>query len=114
VSNDVLAQIEDAYRQMATSARYRPEAPSDGMGNVTVPEDQLDLDGEARDYAARYLDEEKRGAFRVGFPNFPDRPALIWIIEAARLVNGGDPARARELLGMADAALAQSKTNLRF
>jgi hypothetical protein len=111
VSTDVQDQIEDAYRQMAKDALYRPAAPSDGMGNISS---QGDLDQEARDYAARYWADEKQQKFWVGCPNFPDRPALIWIIEAARVLNGGDPARARKLLEMADAALATSRTDVRI
>ncbi len=44
---------------MAREARYRPAAPSDGFGNITVPEDELDLDAEARAYAERWSREEE-------------------------------------------------------
>lgn len=45
---NVHEQIRNAYRRMAAEAHYRPTAPSDGMGSITVP---LDLQAEATAYA---------------------------------------------------------------
>lgn len=82
-------QIEDAYRAMATEAKYRPAAPSDGFGNLAVPDDELDLDAEARDYATRWWSEEDAGRFHIGSADFPTRKAMIYAVEAARLMAGG-------------------------
>jgi hypothetical protein len=79
---------------MAAQARYRPAAPSDGLGNIPFPDAELDLDAEATDYAERWGKEEDSGDFHVGSANFPTRPAMMYCIEAARLLacgSDGDP-----------------------
>jgi hypothetical protein len=106
--NDVCrTQIEAAYRRMALEARYRPAAPSDGFGHITVPDRQLNLEAEAEAYAEHWWKEEDGLAFWIGCPNFPARPAMIYAIEAARLVCGPPSARryAKRLLRMALAEL---------
>lgn len=82
-------QIEDIYRRLAKEGRYRPAAPSDGMGGVLVPEEELDLDAEAADYAERWRAEEDSGRYHIGSCSKDDRPAFIFSIEAARLIAGG-------------------------
>ena len=82
-------QIEDAYREMARRAQYRPAAPSDGYGNITVPIEDLDLDAEARAYAQLWNDEEDEQVFRLGCCDFTLRPAVIFAVEAVRLLNCG-------------------------
>jgi len=94
-------QIEDIYRRLAEEGRYRPAAPSDGLGNVAVPEEELDLDAEAADYAERWWEEEDSGEYRIGVPSHGDRQALIFTIEAARLICGTDRAHAARLLRLA-------------
>lgn len=96
-------QIEDAYREMVERARYRPAAPSDGLGNVAVPLEELDLEAEARDYAERWLAEEDRHEFYVGVPDYSTAVPMVWTIEAARLMCGMPEhyARAVTLLEMA-------------
>ena len=91
------------YQRMASF--YRPSAPSDGFGNITVPAAELDLDAECRDYAAAWLAEEDRRRFRVGCPSYPGRPALVYVIEAARNICGMQPETARKLLELALAEL---------
>lgn len=86
---DILDQIKDAYRLMATRAKYRPAAPSDGLGNITVPEDQLDLEIEAASYARRWWREEDGTTFQLGCCDYPTRAATIFAIEAARMMCGG-------------------------
>ncbi len=100
---DIERQIATAYRRMAREARYRPAAPSDGLGNITVPDAELDLDAEARQYAARWWEQEDEHTWVLGCANYPDRPAMILALEAARLCcSGGDaPSYARRLLQMA-------------
>lgn len=58
-------QIETAYVQMAEEARYRPAAPSDGFGHITVPLEDLDLDAEARAYARSWDRDEDAGEYWV-------------------------------------------------
>ncbi len=94
-------QIADAYRAMARRARYRPAAPSDGLGNITVPDEQLDLEGECDAYTRHWYREEEAQAFRIGCCDFSARPALIYTVEAARMTCGMEYDVAMELLKMA-------------
>jgi hypothetical protein len=87
-----------AYRRMAREAHYRPAAPSDGFGNITG---RLNLDREARDYAADWRGDEDRRQYNLGCPSFEDRETLIFIVEAARLLCGVQRRGAAELLRMA-------------
>jgi len=100
---DGLAQVNAAYRAMAEF--YRPMAPSDGFGNLLVPFEELDLDAEASEYEQRWTREEDAGSYHAGCPNRPDRPALIFTVEAARCICGQDKNSARRLLSMALEAL---------
>lgn len=103
-------QVDAAYRTMATEVRYRPEAPSDGFGNITGA---LDLVAESESYAANWFTEESGCEFSIGCPDFRRRKALIYTIEAARLVCGaldsGDVERARKLLALADSELRRGE-----
>lgn len=92
-------QLDHTYRQMA--GFYRPAAPSDGFGNITVPAGELDLDAECASYAESWQSEEKTGRFGIGCPSFEDRPAMVYVIEAARNICGMAPGTARKLLEMA-------------
>ncbi len=100
---NVERQIADAYRRMAVEARYRPAAPSDGFGNITVAEELLDLDAEAREYAARWWQQEDKRRFTLGCANYEERTAMIFALEAARFCCSGLGSRpfARQLLEMA-------------
>jgi hypothetical protein len=79
-------QIGRAYRRMAEF--YRPAAPSDGFGNLAVPQEELDLDAEAREYTQRWWEEENNGNYWIGSCNHATRPATIYAVEAARLMCG--------------------------
>jgi hypothetical protein len=107
VTQEQLANIATAYRVMAREARYRPAAPSDGMGNITEPLDQLDLDSEALCYAREWLIEEEEGTFWIGCTDFTLAPATVYAIEAARNLCAGLLGRvtAKRLLIMALAEL---------
>ncbi|WP_416957791.1 hypothetical protein ACNKF0_09430 [Nocardioides sp. T5] len=95
-------QVVDAYRRMASEVRYRPAAPSDGMGNMVMPEAELLLDEEAAAYARRWLAvEDDDGTFDVGTPDVDARPALVFTVEAARLTAGAVFEPAVQLLRMA-------------
>ncbi len=84
----------EAYLAMATRADYRPSAPGDGMGHVTLTKEQSKDDArlaqEARAYAERFNAEENTRAFFIGCSNFDTNKALIWTIEAARALCGGN------------------------
>jgi len=83
----IFEQIRRVYLLMA-EAGYRPAAPSDGFGNITVPVQKLDIEQEARDFAARWSQDEDSQVYRLGCANFPFRPAMILALEAARLACG--------------------------
>jgi hypothetical protein len=105
--NEAFEQIRSAYKEMASQARYRPAAPSDGLGNITVSEAQLNLEREAADYANHWWNEEDRCVFNIGCCDFPSRRATIYAIEAARNMcagRGGDTT-ALALLKMAVAEM---------
>jgi hypothetical protein len=100
-------RIREAYLQMAEKAKFRPEAPSDGFGNIQLEEPEL-LDSarlakEADAYATRFIAEENTTQFHVGVSNFTTNRALVYTIEAARLLCGGSSgdAYAQKLLEMA-------------
>jgi len=96
-----IPKVEDTYRLMASEARYRPAAPSDGLGNITVPIDQLDLDEEARRYALRHLTEESGQNYWIGLTGGSDVGTQPLIIEAARSLCAGEYELARKLLELA-------------
>jgi hypothetical protein len=102
VPTDCREQIEAAYRRMA-DAGYRPAAPSDGLGNITVPVDELDVDAEAHQYATHWWAEEDMTIFTLGRANYPQRAAMIFAVEAARLccVGGNAATVAHRLLELA-------------
>ena len=85
-------RFQDAYRHMAAIG-YRPAAPSDGMGTITVPLEQLDLDDEARRYARRFIAEEHTRTFWLGVTDYTTNRAFAWTVEAARLMCAGPMVR---------------------
>lgn len=104
ISAEPYAQVTDAYRKMATEVLYRPAAPSDGLGNITVPLESLDLDAEADRYACKWWEQED-SEFVLGCAEYSLRPAMVFAVEAARMACGGDRDRMVRLLRMAlDAA----------
>lgn len=103
-------RFADAYRQMAAIG-YRPGAPSDGCGHITVPLDELDLDAEAARYARRFIVEEDTRTFWLGVTHYASNRAFVWTVEAARLMCGGaidHPHLVPELLRMAIAEYEQA------
>jgi hypothetical protein len=92
---------------MAEEARYRPSAPGDGVGNISVADEELDLQSEIVDYVKRWVGEEDKLFFRIGQCNGPTRSATIFAIEAARQMCSGNSGNdtARDLLRMALAEL---------
>jgi hypothetical protein len=104
------AQVVDAYLKMAEHARYRPQAPSDGFGHITMPLAELDIDEEAREYAQAFWDSESESWWFIGCANFTQRTAMVYFIEAARACCSSDPDLARDLATLAIAELKDQKT----
>jgi hypothetical protein len=83
-----LERIAEAYKMMAELG-YRPAAPSDGFGGITVPLPELELDIEAREYAQRFIAEEDTDRYFAGSTNYTFNRAAVLALEAFRLLNGG-------------------------
>jgi len=99
------SRYREAYLTMAREARYRPQAPGDGMGHVSLTRKQIDdpelLQREATAYALKFNEEENSRSFWIGCSDFITNRAFIWTIEAARSLAGGKPDLALDLLNMA-------------
>ena len=99
------SRYREAYLRMAKEADYRPQAPGDGMGHVSLTRKQLTdpelLQREATAYALRFNKEENEMTFAIGCSDFCTNRAFIWTIEAARALAGGKPDLALDLLNMA-------------
>jgi hypothetical protein len=89
VSVGIDQQISFAYRAMAREAKYRPAALSDGFGNITVPEEKLNLNKEVSDYTKSWWKQEDDCKFWIGCCNFETRAATIYAVEAAQQMCGG-------------------------
>ena len=81
-------RFAEAYKMLAELG-YRPDAPSDGLGNITVPYTELDLDAEAREYARRFEEEEDTGHYWGGCTDYRFNRAAVLALEAFRLMNAG-------------------------
>jgi hypothetical protein len=85
-------RIREAYLAMAKQARYRPQSPRDGGGNIQLSEkearNQARLESEASEYAEIFLREEERTVFYIGVSNWETNRAFVYTIEAARLLCG--------------------------
>jgi hypothetical protein len=103
LSKGIVEQISAVYRSMVKDARYRPAAPSDGCGNITVPTEKLNLEEECLKYSGRWWEEEDRQLYRLGCCNYSTRPSAILAIEAVRNLNAGNMGNqtALELLQLA-------------
>jgi hypothetical protein len=75
-------RIREAYIEMATRAHYRPEA----AGGSSTDDD---LEDEANSYTKRFITEEQSTQFHIGVSDFTTNRALVYTIEAARLLCGG-------------------------
>src|ERR1700680_1686531 len=98
-------RIREAYINMVTEGRYRPQAPSDGMGTVLLTEEELAdpqvLAEEASDYAATFIRQETSSRFDIGTSNYSTNRALVYTIEAAKNLCGAADHVALKLLKMA-------------
>lgn len=89
VSPEKMQRIADAYQKMA-ALHYRPAAPSDGFGNITVLEDELDIGKEIHNYTLRFLEEDDRCTYDIGCTDFRFIRSFMWSLEAIRLMCAGD------------------------
>lgn len=100
-----MERFQDAYLMMAKTARYRPAAPSDGMGTALLTKEEADdperLKEEARQYAIQFIKEEDEMEFDIGCTNYRTNRATVFIIEAARALCGVKDELAIDLLEMA-------------
>ena len=98
-------RIREAYITMASRVNYRPAAPNDGMGTIELSTKELNdekrLSREASDYAKRFMAEENTRSFVIGVSQYGFNRALVYTIEAARLLCAGESALAFKLLEMA-------------
>ncbi len=105
-------KIAEAYLAMAKHAKYPPEAPTDGCGNIQLSTAEIGnqerLRREASAYAIRFMREEDGHVFRLGVSNFVTKEAFVWAIEAARSLAAAENRVALRLLKMAVADLEQS------
>jgi hypothetical protein len=93
------------------AAFYRPGAPGDGLGNVSLTKDQVRdqsrLIREATEYAVQFAAEEDGDRnFYIGCSDFRTNKAFFWCIEAARLIAGAGYKDAMRLLRMATKEIA--------
>lgn len=86
---EIFEQIRSAYKDMAQQAKYRPAAPSDGLGHITVPVAELNIEREAAAYAKQWWKQEDDCSYSLGCCDFRTRRAAIFATEAAHLMNGG-------------------------
>jgi hypothetical protein len=102
-------RIRDAYLQMADKVHFRPQAPSDGFGNVQLTDEEIAdperLAKEANAYVQRFVEQEKSLHFRIGTGDWTNARALVYAIEAAKALCGGASSidLAIKLLNMATA-----------
>lgn len=93
IPDEQLMRFVEAYLMMATRANYRPGAPGDGCGNISLSADELaDADRlrrEAFKYALRFQKEEDGCEFRIGCSDFRTNRAFMFVIEAARQLASG-------------------------
>ena len=84
-------RLREAYIAMSKRAEYRPAAPIDGCGNITlsgeVLADPQQLGKEAAHYATEFINEGYR--FWIGVSDFSTNRALVYTIESARNLWGG-------------------------
>jgi hypothetical protein len=106
-------RYREVYLAMARHAGYRPAAPRDGYGGITLTQEELldpaVLEAEARRYAADFVKQDDAMKYPIGCPAFTFNKAFCLAIEAARIMCGGlvsihgfdNAAAARALLTMA-------------
>jgi hypothetical protein len=108
-----IERFAEAYLEMAKRAKYRPAAPGDGMGNVSLSDEEARdpdrLMREAKEYAARFLEADNATKHSIGVSNYTTNRALVYVIEAARSLCGAADSLALDLLQMAIDEIKRSK-----
>jgi hypothetical protein len=130
---DEFSRFRQAYLAMAKQANYRPAAPIDASGKVTlsveelVDPERLAYDAEAAvsyaaevwagriwreeavSYANEFLDEKNTQRFWIrGGSHWDHHRALVYTIEAARQLNSGADG-ADSAIRLLEMALAEAK-----
>lgn len=95
MSIGTVEQIADAYRRMVLRAGHRP------MNAGKVIAEHQDLDADIVRYVPYWWEQENKQEYSIGCPDWSDRKALIWTVEAAGLICGGALRKAAKLLRMA-------------
>ncbi|WP_313450716.1 hypothetical protein [Brevibacterium casei] len=108
VTAEVFEQIADTYRRMSRM-KFRPAIQGDWFGYITIPAAELDIEQEIADYAEMWMQDEDSDHYFLGCPDFGDRPALTFIVEAARQLNGQSHAMTVALLKAAIADIESRK-----
>lgn len=100
-------QIAETYQRM-TELGYHASIEGD-IGDGSIDPALLDPEREVIDYINAWMPDEEKMSYWAGCPDFEDRPALIFIVEAARLLNGQDHAMTVALLKAAIADIESRK-----
>ena len=84
---ELVNRFAEAYVNMAEQANYRPAAPGDGCGGISLSDeerrDPQQLKREASEYALRFMEEAEQHRFITGCSNFTTNRALVYVIETA-------------------------------
>jgi hypothetical protein len=73
-------RIEQAYLGMVKHARYRPAAPSDGLGSIDADYDLEDP------HNLSFIQEADSLKYFIGCPAWNTNRALVYAVEASRLL----------------------------
>ena len=83
-------RLREAYIAMSKRAKYRPAAPIDGCGNITLPDEVLadpqQLGKEAAHYATEFINEGYR--FWLGSATLA--PTALWSTPSSPLVTSAE------------------------
>ncbi len=105
MSEKISARFAEAYLTMVHDARYRPEAPSDGLGTVLLTADELRETGRLASEAQRYAEDlerqDRKGSFVLhGCTNWMQNKLFVYLLNATTLCftgSGALPAQKRLL-----------------
>jgi|SRR5215472_11238816 len=110
-------RISEAYLALR-DVGYRPVAPHDGLGSLDLTARQIHyqpiLKANAIAFTKRFFQEEASLHFYIGRSKYETNRALVFTIEAARLLCRGNADRlAVRLLGMAIADVKKESSAFR-
>lgn len=105
-----IAAVKQAYLDMVSKARYRPEAPNDGFGHIMLNNDSLDdpvrLEMEAMLAGRRFYEDDERVKFTLhGCCDFRLAATMYLALQAAQLCCSGPHPSLRTILELALKAL---------